>query len=207
MELIKKYFPSVTAYQREQLESLLPIYAEWNGKINLISRKDFDHFYERHILHSLAIAKFIQFEPKTKVMDAGTGGGFPGIPLAIIFPKTQFTLVDSIGKKIMVVKKVSEALQITNVNAIKERVESVNETFDFIISRAVTSLPVFVEWTKGKLQQQGHCNRANGIIYLKGGDITQELMALPKELDVRGYHLNQWFDEAFFESKILVHIF
>jgi 16S rRNA (guanine527-N7)-methyltransferase len=207
MELIKKYFGSLESKQLEQLKAMQLHYSDWNKKINLISRKDMGHFYERHVLHSLAIALFIRFTPGTKVMDAGTGGGFPGIPLAVLFPETQFTLVDSIGKKIMVVESIAESLGLENVRPVNKRIEQVNEKFDFIVSRAVASLPDFMKWTENKLKGNSRCNKANGIIYLKGGDLTDELDALPKRYASSIVELSNWFNEPFFETKKLVHIF
>jgi 16S rRNA (guanine527-N7)-methyltransferase len=207
MELIRKYFTKLEKKQLEQLEALLPIYNDWNEKINLISRKDMVHFYERHVLYSLSIALFVRFTPGTLVMDAGTGGGFPGIPLAIVFPDAQFTLVDSIGKKIMVVKKVADTLELENVKVINKRIDQVEGSFDFIVSRAVAPLPDFMTWAKGKVKGNSRCNKANGIIYLKGGDITAELKALPKQYAPTIFDISNWYSEPFFESKKLVHIF
>ncbi len=207
MELLTKYFDSLSELQKVQFGNLLPLYEDWNSKINVVSRKDMVHFYERHVLHSLAIAKFVRFNPGTKVMDAGTGGGFPGIPLAILFPDAHFTLVDSIGKKIMVVADVAEKLGLANVTVQNKRIEQVDGKFDFIVSRAVTALPVFLGWTKGKLKGNSQCSRANGIIYLKGGDLSAELSAAPKDLSVKAFDLSTWFEEEFFETKKMVHVY
>jgi len=207
MDLILKYFNHLNNKQKEQFEALLPLYSDWNSKINLISRKDMDHFYERHVLHSLAIAKFVKPVPGCKLMDAGTGGGFPGIPLAILFPEVRFLLVDSIGKKIKVVENIAESLELKNVQAVQQRIEQVEGRFDFIISRAVTALPDFVKWSAGKIDGNSKCNKANGIIYLKGGDLSAELNAVPKNLSTKTLNLSDWFDEDFFETKKLVHVY
>lgn len=203
MDIIGKYFHSLTSTQRTQFQQLKGVYEEWNSKINVISRKDIDAFYERHVLHSLAIAKVQQFLPNSQVLDVGTGGGFPGIPLAILFPEVQFTLVDSIGKKIKVVKEVSQSIGIQNVTSINSRVEQVAEKFDFIVSRAVTQMPEFVKWIEGKLKKQSVHSRKNGILYLKGGDLTEELSTFPqKEI----YNISDFFEEEFFETKKVVYL-
>lgn len=206
MDLIVKYFTQLTDKQYFQFESMFQLYAEWNSKINLISRKDMAHFYERHVLHSLAIARFAQFAPNTHFMDAGTGGGFPGIPLAILLPESGFTLVDSIGKKIKAVENITNALQLKNVTVRQARIEQIDRNFDFVVSRAVTRLPDFVKWTKGKISTQKSSNPSHGILYLKGGDLEPELSPLRSTKKIRVYELSQWFDEAFFETKKLVHI-
>lgn len=203
MDIIGKYFHSLTSTQRTQFQQLKGVYEEWNSKINVISRKDIDAFYERHVLHSLAIAKVQQFLPNSQVLDVGTGGGFPGIPLAILFPEVQFTLVDSIGKKIKVVKEVSQSIGIQNVTSINSRVEQVEKKFDFIVSRAVTQMPEFVKWIEGKLKKQSVHSRKNGILYLKGGDLTEELSTFPqKEI----YNISDFFEEEFFETKKVVYL-
>lgn len=203
MDIIEKYFHSLTSRQRTQFQQLKGVYEEWNSKINVISRKDIDAFYERHVLHSLAISKVQQFLPNSHVLDVGTGGGFPGIPLAILFPEVQFTLVDSIGKKIKVVKEVSQSIGIQNVISINSRVEQVSKKFDFIVSRAVTQMPEFVKWIEGKLKKQSMHSRKNGILYLKGGDLTEELSAFPqKEI----YNISDFFEEEFFETKKVVYL-
>ena len=180
MELIQRYFPNLSDLQYKQLKALGELYSDWNAKINVISRKDMEHFYERHVLHSLAIAKVIQFKPDTQILDVGTGGGFPGIPLAILYPKCSFHLVDSINKKITVVKAISEAIGLQNVKATHSRVEAIDDTFDFVVSRAVTSMPDFVKWVEDNVAKKQHHELANGILYLKGGDLTEELAAFPK---------------------------
>jgi 16S rRNA (guanine527-N7)-methyltransferase len=197
--LIHKYFPQITLQQEKQFEMLLPLYADWNSKINVISRKDIEQLYERHVLHSLGIAKVMSFAPGTKVLDVGTGGGFPGIPLAILFPGTQFTLVDSIGKKIKVVNEVASALGLENVSAFHLRAEDVKEKFHFVVSRAVTEFPTFYNWVRTKFLSEKLNSLNNGILYLKGGDLREEF---GKYYDrARFYELNRFFEEGFFESK------
>ena len=205
MELIQKYFPSLTDEQTEKFCQLQEIYREWNSRINIISRKDIDHLYLKHVLHSLGIAKVVEFKKDTKIMDAGTGGGFPGIPLAILFPETKFFLADSIGKKIKVVNNVADKLELQNVLAEKIRVEEVDSKFDFIVSRAVTSLPVFYHWMKTKINTKSFNNIPNGILYLKGGDLTEDIKSVRKKIKI--YDLNNFFTEDFFETKKVVHIF
>ena len=203
MDDIKKYFPELTKDQINKFEMLYDLYNFWNSRINLISRKDFSFFYERHVLHSLGIAKVVQFKPDTKIMDVGTGGGFPGIPLAILFPKTNFHLVDSIGKKIKVVNEVAEGLGLQNVSTTHGRVEEIHDTYDFIVSRAVAQMETFVRWTKGKINKKQHHKIKNGILYLKGGDLTEELK---KYTSVSIFNLSDFFDEDFFETKKVVHL-
>lgn len=205
-EIIFKYFPNLTAIQKEQFIQLKELYAHWNAQINVISRKDFDNFYLHHVLHSLAIAKIVQFKDFTEIMDVGTGGGFPGIPLAIMFPEANFYLVDSIGKKVKVVKEVAESLGLKNVDAEQIRAEQVNRTFDFITSRAVSNLPDFIKWTGYKFHKKSFNKLKNGILYLKGGDITEELNAV-KKYKKKVYKLPEHFSEPFFETKKLVHIY
>ncbi|ASS49764.1 MAG: 16S rRNA (guanine(527)-N(7))-methyltransferase [Candidatus Fluviicola riflensis] len=204
MELIERYFPDLTEQQRAQFSQLKPLYEEWNAQINVISRKDMDDFYERHVLHSLAIAKIMSFANGSSVLDIGTGGGFPGIPLAILFPEVQFHLVDSIGKKIKVVNEVAQALGLTNVRATHARAEDIKEQFDFIVSRAVTAMPAFLPWTKGKFLKQHKNPLKNGILYLKGGDLTEELAPVKQPLKL--HSLNKFFSEEFFETKAVVYV-
>jgi 16S rRNA (guanine527-N7)-methyltransferase len=204
MELIPKYFPDLTKEQIDKFRQLEELYIEWNSKINVISRKDMEHFYERHVLHSLGIAKVIQFLPGAYVLDVGTGGGFPGIPLAIMFPETKFLLVDSIGKKIKVVQEVAEAAGIINVEAIKARAEEVKGKFDFVVSRAVTTLPDFIKWVEGKIKRESRNTMQNGILYLKGGDLDAELTPVQNKCQV--FNLSDYFQEEFFETKKVVHV-
>ena len=202
--IIESYFPELSAQQKEQFSLLQSLYEEWNAKINVISRKDMDNFYIHHVLHSLGIAKVISFMPGTQILDVGTGGGFPGIPLAILYPECQFTLVDSIGKKIRVVNEVKDALGLTNVNAIHDRAENIQGSFDFIVSRAVTAMPDFIRWTKGKIAKKNQNSLKNGILYLKGGDLSEELSTVKHAIKI--YHLNEFFSEEFFETKKVVHV-
>ena len=204
MDIIQKYFPKLTKEQLELFEALQPLYAEWNAKINVISRKDFSEFYERHVLHSLGIAKLIRFVPKTRILDVGTGGGFPGIPLAILFPEAHFHLVDSIGKKIKVVKNVTEELGLRNVTAEQIRAEELAGKYDFVVSRAVTRLPEFVSWIRKNIARKNSNALPNGILYLKGGDLTDELKPFRKRVFVQ--ELSDYFEEPFFETKKVVHL-
>lgn len=204
MELIDKYFPDLSDEQREKLARLKAVYEHWNNQINVISRKDMDDFYERHVLHSLAIAKVINFRPGTKILDIGTGGGFPGIPLAILFPECHFFLVDSIGKKIKVVKEVAAELGLKNVRAAHERAENIKEKFDFVVSRAVTAMPRFLPWTNNKFLKEQNNSYPNGIFYLKGGDLTEELKGIRQDMEI--VDLTKFFDEAFFETKKVVYV-
>lgn len=205
MKIIQKYFPELTKLQESQFGMLQSLYEDWNSKINVISRKDIDQLYERHVLHSLGIAKIVQFVPGTSVLDVGTGGGFPGIPLAIMFPDSRFHLVDSIGKKIKVVDAVASELKLKNITSEKARAEDVTGSFDFVVSRAVTSLPVFYGWVKGKIKKQNKNSINNGIVYLKGGDFETELKEFKSRSKV--YLLSSFFEEPFFETKKIVHIF
>jgi 16S rRNA (guanine527-N7)-methyltransferase len=203
MDEILKYFPNLTDIQKEQFEKLDFLYHDWNEKINVISRKDIDALYTKHILHSLGIAKIIKFEPGTYVLDVGTGGGFPGIPLAILFPETRFYLIDIIAKKIKVVQSVAEGLDLKNVKAEQLRAENVKGDFDFIVSRAVTNMPDFVSWVKTKIKKNNKHELKNGILYLKGGDLTEELKDFPKATE---YNLADYFEDEFFETKKVVHV-
>ncbi len=203
MEIINKYFTNLTDNQRIQFEKLNELYQDWNLKINVVSRKDIDELYLRHVLHSLGIAKVIKFEPGSKVMDVGTGGGFPGIPLAILFPETQFHLVDSIGKKIKVVNEVVAGLGLENVITTHGRVEEVKDTYDFIVSRAVAQMETFVRWVKGRISKQQNHELRNGILYLKGGDLSEELNLYTSATI---YDLTDYFEEDFFETKKVVHL-
>ncbi|HET6244041.1 MAG: 16S rRNA (guanine(527)-N(7))-methyltransferase RsmG [Bacteroidetes bacterium] len=204
ISLLSNYFPQINKHQKEQFEKLYELYVHWNAQINVISRKDIDQLYERHILHSLGIAKVIAFKPKTKILDVGTGGGFPGIPLSILFPECNFHLVDSIGKKIKVVKAVAESLGLENVFAEQARAEQVNDKFDFVVSRAVTQLPEFVEWVRKKVLKTSFNDIPNGVLCLKGGDLKEELSSLDYKYKI--YDLGKYFSEAFFETKKLVYI-
>ena len=204
MDIILKYFPELTERQREQFAALLPLYEEWNAQINVISRKDMDHFYEHHVLHSLAIAKVMQFAPMSEVLDVGTGGGFPGVPLAIMFPEARFTLIDSIGKKIKVVSDVIERVGLTNAKAMQIRAEQLDGEYDFVVSRAVTTLGEFVPWVKKKVSKTQYNTLHNGILYLKGGDLTKEIF--PFRHKVKTWDISEWFEEEFFETKKVIYL-
>jgi len=203
MEVLLKHFPNLSATQINQFEQLGLLYKEWNAMINVVSRKDIDQLYERHILHSLGIAKVQAFKPKAQILDVGTGGGFPGIPLSILFPETQFYLIDAIAKKIKVVQAVADALDLKNVKAAQLRAEKVNGVFDFIVSRAVTNMPDFVKWTGHKIAKKKNHELKNGILYLKGGDLTSELANFPK---AQQFNLSNYFESPFFETKKVVHL-
>jgi 16S rRNA (guanine527-N7)-methyltransferase len=202
MQIIHKYFPELTEKQIEQFTDLQQLYQHWNAQINVISRKNMDTLYTNHILHSLAIAKVIQFEKGTKILDIGTGGGFPGIPLAILFPEVDFLLVDSIGKKIKVVNEVSNAIGLTNVIALHERAENIKDPFDFVVSRAVTNMTDFKKWVKGKFNNTHNNTLNNGILYLKGGDLSEEL----RGISYSKYEIADFFEEEFFETKKVIYI-
>jgi len=202
-EIVFKYFPKLSENQRRQFVLLEQLYMDWNLKINVVSRKDIDELYLRHVLHSLGIAKVVQFQPGSLILDVGTGGGFPGIPLAILFPEVHFTLVDSIGKKIKVVQEVVDGLGLTNVTAINDRVEQVDAQFDFIVSRAVAAMPTFVHWVRGRIKKDSKHVLRNGIFYLKGGDLEEELKEYRA---VQIFELTDYFEEAFFETKKVVYL-
>jgi 16S rRNA (guanine527-N7)-methyltransferase len=204
MEQILKYFPDLTEIQRSQFERLEELYLFWNAQINVISRKDTEEFYERHVLHSLGIAKIMEFTPGSSVLDIGTGGGFPGIPLAILFPEVQFHLVDSIGKKIKVVNEVALALGLKNVRGTHARAEETKEQFDFIVSRAVTAMPAFLPWTKGKFLKENKNPLPNGILYLKGGDLKEEMAPVKHHYKI--HSLQKIFSGEFFETKAVVYV-
>jgi len=204
MDTILKYFPHLSDLQKQQFAMLPELYANWNSQINVISRKDIEHLMERHVLHSLGIANIVTFVKGTEILDVGTGGGFPGIPLAILFPDTEFLLVDSIGKKIKVVNEVASALELQNVKALQARAEDINGKFDFVVSRAVTALPEFMKWISGKIKTKNINSINNGVLYLKGGDIDSELTPLNNYWKV--FELHDYFSEPFFDSKKVVHL-
>jgi len=203
MDLILKYFPELTDKQVQQFAALESLYKEWNAKINVISRKDIDELYLRHVLHSLGIAKVMPFADGSSILDVGTGGGFPGVPLAILFPNCQFHLVDSINKKLKVINGVAESIELTNIRTTHSRVETIDETYDFIVSRAVTAMPEFTKWVKGKISKKQKNVLKNGILYLKGGDLTEELK---QYATVKAYLLSDYFEEDFFETKKVIHL-
>jgi 16S rRNA (guanine527-N7)-methyltransferase len=203
-DIVKKYFPNLSEKQLEQFELLFPLYTEWNEKINVISRKDIDHVMLHHVLHSLAIAKIIDFRPGTEILDVGTGGGFPGIPLAILFPECQFLLVDSIGKKIKVVEEVAKALGLLNVQAKHARAEDIDQDFEFVVSRAVTRITPFYYWVRKKISPNHFHAMRNGILYLKGGDLTEELEEFGKKHTL--FDISTYFEEDFFETKKVLYV-
>jgi 16S rRNA (guanine527-N7)-methyltransferase len=203
-EIIFSYFPTISSVQKEQFSALKAIYDNWNSMINVISRKDMDNFYVHHVLHSLAIAKIISFKPDTKVLDVGTGGGFPGIPLAILFPDCEFTLLDSIEKKIKVVRAVSEELGLKNVLAVRERVEEEHGKYQFIISRAVSGFTEFVNLTRKNIDKSGNNDLENGIFCLKGGELASELFPYREKITV--WPIRNLFSESFFETKVIVYL-
>jgi len=203
-ESIFKYFPLLSDIQRDKLSRLKDLYDSWNRMINVISRKDMDNFYIHHVLHSLSIAKVISFLPGTRIVDVGTGGGFPGIPLAILFPESEFTLLDSIGKKIKVVEAVSNELGLKNVLTVRKRIEEFTDRFHFVISRAVTRLPEFIRLTEKNISLQSNNNLKNGIFYLKGGDLSAELSDIRTEAKV--WQIKEFFEEPFFETKVIIYL-
>ena len=203
VEIVFKYFPELTPLQKNQFLQLGVLYQDWNQKINVVSRKDIDELYLRHVLHSLGIAKVIDFKEGSTILDVGTGGGFPGIPLAILFPDCQFHMVDSIAKKLKVVNEVVTGLQLDNVKTTHSRVENIDGTYDFIVSRAVAAMPTFVRWTKGKIRKEQKNELKNGILYLKGGDLTEELAVYQTSTI---YNLADFFKEEFFKTKKVVHL-
>lgn len=205
MNLILKYFPHINQSQRQQFEALFPLYKEWNSKINVISRKDIDNLYLHHVLHSLAIAKVVQFKPGTKILDIGTGGGFPGIPLAIMFPDCHFHLVDSIGKKITVVNEVIKSLNLKNATTEVTRAENIKEKFHFIVSRAVTSLPVFMSWCRNKIRNDCYNNIPNGVLYLKGGELDNETIVL--KINLVQHNIQGIFSDDYFTNKYVTHLY
>ncbi len=204
MELIKEHFPHLSTRQLDQLAKLESLYKHWNEKINVISRKDMEHFYQHHVLHSLAIAKVVSFNPGTRVLDAGTGGGFPGIPLAILFPGARFHLVDSIAKKIFVVQSVAKELGLDNVEAWQDRVEKTNKRYDFIVSRAVTQFPKFYNWVKNKISPAKERDKKNGILYLKGGDFQQEIQNFASRASIFAIH--EFFPYPYFKEKKIIYL-
>src|SRR5690554_6326000 len=204
MDILLKYFPDLSTEQINHFQSLKPLYEVWNAQINVISRKDMDDFYERHVLHALGIAKVIQFKVGTNILDVGTGGGFPGIPLAIFFPETNFHLVDSIGKKIKVVKAVSESLGLKNVKAEQQRAENVNGKFDFVVSRAVTQAERFIPWVQQKIKKKSFNSKANGYLFLKGGELHDEFAPLQRYFEI--HDLKKFYSEEFFETKKVVYL-
>ena len=205
MDIIRKYFPDLTPSQIEQYSQLFPLYNLWNSRINVISRKDIDLLYERHVLHSLSISKVINFKKGTRIVDIGTGGGFPGIPLAIMYPETNFHLVDSIAKKIKVVAAVAKELNLQNITYEQARAEELSGNYDFVISRALTTIPQFYNWVSGLIANKSNNDLKNGIIYIKGGDFFDEIKSIKKKYSI--YPISEYFEEPFFETKNVVHIY
>jgi 16S rRNA (guanine527-N7)-methyltransferase len=204
MDIMQKYFPDLTEEQNRQFLLLQSLYEEWNNKINVISRKDIDQLYERHVLHSLAIAKIIRFKNKTSILDVGTGGGFPGIPLAILFPECSFHLVDSIRKKIKVVQEISLTLNLKNITSEQIRAEKIKNQYDFIVSRAVTAFPAFYNWVRTKVKHESKNELKNGILYLKGGDLNEELKDFKSR--IKAFEISDFFTEPFFETKKIIYL-
>lgn len=204
LNAIFKHFPELTEDQKSKFDRLESLYGMWNSQINVISRKDTDNFLERHVMHSLAIAKVMSFKDGSKILDIGTGGGFPGIPLAIMYPNCEFVLVDSIGKKIKVVNEVASELGLKNVVGIHERAEKIDQQFDFIVSRAVTAMPTFLNWTKGKFLKENNNELKNGILYLKGGDLKEEMKTVKKAIQY--FDLSDFYEGEFFETKKVVYV-
>ncbi len=203
VELITQYFPELTDEQLERFTQLTELYSHWNAQINVVSRKDINELYLKHVLHSLSIAKVISFQPKTKILDVGTGGGFPGIPLAILFPEVEFVLVDSIGKKIKVVNEVAEGLGLTNVKAYHKRAEEIPGQFDFVVTRAVARISKVLPWVKGKLSPDSFNELKNGVLFLKGGDLSEEIEESKKNVEL--FPLKHFFKEEFFETKVIAY--
>lgn len=203
LNIVEHYFPNLSLRKKKQFTQLESLYGEWNEKINVISRKDIAELYERHVLHSLSIARLIEFAPGTQILDVGTGGGFPGIPLAILFPQVDFFLIDSTGKKIKVVQEISQALDLRNVEARHQRAQDFKRPVDFVVSRAVTRMDVFVPWIKKNIAKKSKHNLPNGILYLKGGDLKEELKSFPK---AKTFPLSDFFEEEFFDTKKIVHL-
>lgn len=204
MDTLLQYFPNITAKQQHQFAQLQELYTHWNAQINVISRKDIESLYVHHVLHSLSIAKVIDFKPNTKIMDVGCGGGFPGIPLAILFPECEFYLIDSIGKKIKVVNEVATALQLKNVTAEHIRVQQVKQQFDFVVSRAVTAFPKFVSMVRKNISKKNHNDLKNGILYIKGGDFMDEIAEYGNKVKI--FDCTKFFKEEFFETKKVIHL-
>jgi len=204
MDIMQKYFPDLTEEQNRQFFLLQSLYEEWNNKINVISRKDIDQLYERHVLHSLAIAKIIRFKDKTSILDVGTGGGFPGIPLAILFPECNFHLVDSIRKKIKVVQEISLTLNLKNITSEQIRAEKIKNQYDFIVSRAVTAFPAFYNWVRTKVKHESKNELKNGILYLKGGDLNDELKDFKSR--IKAFEISKFYSEPFFETKKIIYL-
>jgi len=204
MEIILKYFPNLDEHKRGQFAALKSLYEDWNTKINVISRKDMDNFYEHHVLHSLAVASVIDFENGTTILDVGTGGGFPGIPLAIIFPEVRFVLIDSIGKKIKVVQSIVQQIGLKNVTSLQIRAEQINESFDFVVSRAVADLSTFYSWVRFNIRKKGFNKLPNGILYLKGGDLRTEIETIKRPVEL--FSISKFFQEPYFGEKFVVYL-